>query len=854
MGEVYRARDTRLKRDVAIKVLPAAFARDPERIARLQREAEMLATLNHPNIAAVYGFEETPAASGIVLELVEGPTLRDEIARGAIPLDDSMTIAKQIADALDAAHEKGVIHRDLKPANIKVTPGGKVKVLDFGLAKLADVDRVASSSSLSMSPTMAIEATSAGLILGTAGYMSPEQARGKPVDRRSDIWSFGCVLFEMLTGRPAFETGETVSDAVAAILTREPDWNALPAHVPEPIRRLLRRCLEKDPDRRLHHIADARIEIADGASAPAAPAHRVRPAALWIRALPWAVATLALGIATYALWSGNRSVVDDTAPVRRLELTLPPGIELFTGSRTVAVAPDGGRIAFVGVLAGTREVYVRAMDQYEAAPLRGSTGATACFFSPDGRSIGFATTAGVMKTVSLADGLVTSVGENVSFLYGMAWGTDGQIVFVRGGTLWQVPASGGMPTQLTKLEGPRADSIHASPMFLPGGKTLLFAALSGQEWRIESLVLATGERRTIVDRGAWPLYVASGHLVFYRDGELVAAPFDPDRLQVTGSATQALEKVPAQVQGMPSIDVSPGGTFIYAPTSAVSRMVTVSRQGLEQPMTDVPRNYANPRISPDGRRVVVQAGDLWIQDMARSTFTRLASRDVLINAFPSWLPDSRRVAYRSPGGLRIQDAEGSGPPQSLPGTSDLDYPAAIANDGDTLVVMRGTQETSFDLYSLSLKDPAQIKTVLKTPAYEGGARLSPDGRWLTYVSDESGQNEIYLRPFPGPDRRWTISTQGGTQPAWNPNGKEIFYRNADKMMAVDVATVPEVKLSAPRTLFEKEFAFGRGITIANYDVMPDGDHFVMVKDEPGAARLHVVLNWQSELTRLTPGR
>jgi serine/threonine-protein kinase len=852
MGEVYRARDTRLKRDVAIKVLPSAFARDAERLARFQREAEVLATLNHPNIAAVYGFEETPVASGIVLELVEGPTLGDQIARGPIPLDEALTIAKQIADALDAAHEKGVIHRDLKPANIKATSGGKVKVLDFGLAKLADVERVAASSSLSMSPTLPVEATSAGLILGTAGYMSPEQARGKLVDRRADIWAFGCVLYEMLSGRPVFEKAETVSDAVAAILTREPDWSALPAQVPEPIRRLLRRCLEKDPDRRLHHIADARLDIADVMSATSSDETLARPAVrpAWTRVLPWAVAAVAVSVAAFVVWGGSRS--SDPAPVRRLELTLPPGVELFSGSRTVAVSPDGSRIAFVGVLAGTREVYLRALDQFEAVPLRGSDGATACFFSPDGRSVGVATTAGVMRTISLTDGLVTTVTEGVNFLYGLAWGEDGSIVFVRGGTLWRILPTGGPPTQLTKLESPETDFLHASPTFLPGGKVLLFGALSGSEWRIESLVLATGERRTVVERGTWPLYVASGHMVFYRDGELLAAPFDPDSLQLTGSATQAFENVPAQVQGIPSVDVSPAGTLVYAPTTAVSRMVSVSRQGVEQPMNEVARNYTNPRISPDGKRILVQAGDLWIQDIARSTFTRLASRDVLINSFPIWFPDSRRVVYRSPGGLRIQDAERSGQPQTVAGTSDFDYPAAVAGDGDTLVMMRSTQETSFDLYTLSLRDPARIRTVLQTPAYEGGAQLSPDGRWLTYVSNESGQNEVYMRPFPEPDRRWTISTQGGTQPVWNPNGKELFYRSGDKMMAVEIATSPEVKLSAPRMLFEQQYAFGRGITIANYDVMPDGQHFIMVKDEAGAARLNVVLNWLNELRRVAP--
>ena len=855
MGEVYRARDTRLKRDVAIKVLPDAFARDPDRLTRFEREAELLATLNHPNIASVYGFEEAASGSGIVLELVEGPTLADRIVQGAMPLDEALAIAKQIADGLDAAHDKNIIHRDLKPANIKVPPGGNVKVLDFGLAKIAEIEP-ARQSSLTMSPTLAMEATSAGLILGTAGYMSPEQARGKAVDRRTDIWSFGCVLYEMLTGRPVFDTGETVSDAVAAILTRDPDWKRLPAHVPDSIRRLLRRCLEKDPDRRLHHIADARLEIADAINAPAVASEQtvlqVPRSPIGMRLLPWAVAAMALGVAAFVWWTSSGSRGPDPAPVRRLELALPTGVELFTSNRTVAVSPDGSRVAFVGVRSGTRQVYLRALDQLESAPLQGSDSATVCFFSPDGQSIGVVTNTGVIRTISLADGLVTTVTDGANFLYGAAWGEDDRIVFVRAGTLWQVARSGGTATQLTKLGGVKGDTLHANPAFLPGSKALLFAVSAGDQRRIESLVLATGERRTVIEGGALPLYATSGHLVFVRNGELLAAPFNADSLEVVGSAAQAIEKLPAQLQGIPSIDISASGTVIYAPTAAVSRLVSVSRQGAEQSLNDVARSYANPRLAPDGSRVLVQAGDLWIRDVTRSSFTRLTPRDAVINAFPMWLPDGRRVIYRSPSGLRIQDAEGSGGGELVTGTSDYDYPAALAPDGDTLVFMRSTQETSFDILMLSLRNPTEIRPLLKTAAYEGGARLSPDGRWLVYVSNESGQNDVYLRAFPAVDRRWSISTQGGTQPLWNPNGKEIFYRNGDKMMAVDVTTTPQVKLSTPRVLFEQRYAYGAGITMANYDVTQDGQRFIMVKDESGAARLNVILNWLSELRRVAP--
>ena len=855
MGEVYRARDTKLKRDVAIKILPAAFARDPDRIARLEREAEVLATLNHPNIAAIYGFEESPAATGIVLELVEGPTVADRIVRGMVPIDECLAIATQIADALDAAHEKGVIHRDLKPANIKITASGNVKVLDFGLAKMAEIEPTRGSS-LTMSPTLAVHHTSAGLILGTAGYMSPEQARGKPVDRRSDIWSFGCVLYEMVTGRPVFDTGETVSDAVAAILTREPDWNALPARTPAPIRRLLRRCLEKDPDRRLHHIADARLEIAEAMSAPASDQTPSTPEVrrAWVRAVPWTVAAAAVAVAAFAVWATSGSGQSELAPVRRLELTLPPSVEMFMSNRTVAVSPDGARVAFVGIRTGSRQVYVRALDEFEAVAIKGSDNATACFFSPDGRSIAWITNAGILKTASLSDGLVSTVTERANFLYGGTWGDDDRIVFVRDGTLWQVARSGGNATQLTTLGGKQGDTTHSMPTYLPGGKALLFAVTAGDRRRIDALVLATGERRTVVEGGLLPMYAASGHLVFVRDNLLLAAPFDADRLTLVGSTSQAIEKLPAQLQGIPAVDVSASGTLVYAPTTAVSRLVSVTRQGAEQPINEVARNYATPRLSPDGTRLLVQAGDLWVQDLARSDFTRVTSRDTVFNAFPIWLSDGRRVIYRSSSGLRIQDTEGSGQGQTLAGTGDYDYATDVGSDGDTLIITRSTQARSFDILKLSLRDPKNVQALVATPAYESGVRLSPDGKWLAYVSNESSQNEVYLRSYPALDRRIPVSTQGGTQPMWNPNGKEIFYRNGDKMMVVELTTTPDVKLSTPRLLFEQRYAYGAGITLSNYDVTRDGQRFIMVKDEINGGRLNVVLNWFTELNRLAPAR
>ncbi|MBI4887996.1 MAG: protein kinase [Acidobacteria bacterium] len=790
MGEVYRARDTRLKREVALKILPESFATNADRLARFQREAEVLASLNHPNIAAIYGLEESNGTLALVLELVEGDTLADRIARGPLPLDDVLAMARQIADALEAAHEHGVVHRDLKPSNIKVTPAGTVKVLDFGLAKMLALDGPASSRS--MSPTLSIQATYAGVILGTVGYMSPEQARGKDVDRRTDIWAFGCVLYEMLTGRQVFGTHETVSDAVAAVLTREPDWGAL----------------------------------------------------------PWVVTVLALGVVVPAFWSRSGPSVPAASPVRRLEINLPAGIELFTASpRPVAISPAGDRIAFVGVRSGSRLVYVRSLDQFDAVPLRGTDTVAGCFFSPDGRSIGWFTSGGELKTVSLADGLVTTVASDVNFLYGGAWGADDSIVVNRAGALWRIPRTGGTPAPLTMLGGPERDTLHAWPVLIPGGAALLFAAASDSRSRIEALVLATGERRTVVDRGTLPLYAGGGHLVFFRDGELLAAPFDAAALQVTGPAVRVIDNLPASVAGVPVVDVSPAGTMVFAPTTAASRLVWVSRQGAEQPLNDVLRPYANPRLDADGGRVLVEAAGLWMEDVKRATFTRLSVAEDVLPRFPIWAPDGRRVVYRTPQGLAMQDADGTDAGQAIAGTSPFDYPGSVTADGNTLLFLRSSPDTSFDVYAMSLREPGTMRPILNTPAYEGGASLSPDGRWLIHVSNESGQNEVYLRPFPGPGRRWQVSTDGGTQAVWNPNGRELFYRSGDKMMAVEVSTTPDVTLSPPRLLFERRYAYGAGVTIANYDVTRDGQRFIMVKEESNAGRLNVVLNWSSELGR-----
>jgi serine/threonine-protein kinase len=841
MGEVYRARDTRLKREVAIKVLPDHFARDPDRLTRFEREAELLATLNHPNIASVYGFEEAESASGIVLELVEGPTLADRIAQGAVPGDEAMSIARHVADALESAHQKGIVHRDLKPANIKFTAGGQVKVLDFGLAKAME-SATAPMASASISPTMVSPATQAGLILGTAAYMSPEQARGKAVDQRADIWAFGCVLFEMLTGHSPFGGADTVSDSIAAILTREPDWKALPPDTPASVRRLLRRCIEKDVNRRLHHIGDARLELDDVTDAEPAVIGRATAHSRWRTILPLAVGAVGVAAVALAILWPRSDQAASSAPLTRLELTLPLNLELYTSARTIALSPDGRSLAFIGVLNGLREIYLRRLDQLEATPLRGTDAVSTLFFSADGQSIGFVTSSGLLRTISLTDGLVATVTDQVSFLGGGAWGPDGSLIVQRGSTLWRV-RSGGEPKQLMTLDAVRRDTRHAWPIVLPGGETMLFAASSNDGWRIDSLELDTGERRAIIERGTLPLYVNVGQLAYFRDGQMFTVPFDAAALKVTGPAAPLIEDVPTLTAEIPILDVSLSGTVMYSANTAFSTLVWVSRKGEEQVLNGERRSYSNPRMSPDGQRFIVQAGELWVEDLARATFSRLTTGTILGNGFPIWLSDGR-VMYRSQTGLRVQGTSGpGGDAQVIPGTTDLDYAGVIAPDGDTLVFLRSTQDSSFNILTLSLREPSKVSTILQTPAYEGGARLSPDGRWMSYVSNETGRNEIYVRPFPGPGERQQVSIDGGTQAIWNPNGHEIFYRMDDKMMVVDVTTSPALKLSSPTILFEARYAYGAGITIPNFDVSRDGQRFIMVKPESGAGRLNVVLNW-----------
>jgi Tol biopolymer transport system component len=863
MGEVYRATDTNLKRTVAVKVLPESVAGDADRLARFQREAEVLASLNHPNIAHIHGLEKSAGATALVMELVEGPTLADRFAQGAIPVSEALPIAKQIAEALEAAHEQGIINRDLKPANIKVREDGTVKVLDFGLAKAMEPTGVALPS-VSQPPTITTPVmTQAGMILGTAAYMSPEQARGATVDKRADLWAFGVVLWEMLTGMRLFE-GATVSDTLASVLKSEPEWQALAQTTPSAVRRLLRRCLEKDRKRRLDSAAAARLEIEEALTSPATIVGVVPSAARRTRWTTAGIAVLSAITAVVVTVVVLRLRLPEQASrggsVARLELNLPSGVDLYFNAQAVAFSADGTRVAFVGMVGGVRQLYIRRLDQFEPAVVRGTLGASACFFSPDGRAVGFIVPGGGLKTVSLADGLIVTLVADADYYAGGAWGTDDRITFGRADALSQISATGGAVTPLTQLNRGKGELAHRWPTVVADGKIVLFTVVTGSARaaaHIEALTLATGTRQILVDPGIVPLYAPSGHLIFFRDDALLAEAFGVTPLAVIGPSIRVLDDVAVDGSGVPVAALSQAGTLGYASRGqATSQMVRVSRQGLEQPMTDTPRRYVTPRLAPDGQNVVVTAnGDLWLLGLARPTFTKLTTNETAGNGYAVWTPDGR-VIFRTQTGMHWIDASGSGRSGAIPGTFANDYPNSVSPDGGTLAFIRIAADTSADVYALSLKGEPQPRAIVRSTAFEGGPQFSPDGRWLAYVSDESGAFQVYLRTFsgPSPGRRLAVSTLGGLQPRWNRNGKELFYRNGNKMMVVDVSTSPELVLSPPRQLFEQRYAFGPSVTTPNYDVTPDGESFVMVKDESGSGRLNVVLNWFDELTRLVAKR
>jgi serine/threonine-protein kinase len=856
MGVVYRARDNELGREVAIKVLPEEFLEGAERLARFEREARLLATLNHPHIATIHELGRSEEVHFLVMELVDGEDLSQRIARGPIPVQEALLLLKQIAEALAVAHEKGIVHRDLKPANVKTTPDGKVKVLDFGLAKAVAVD--SSPSDLSRSPTLTREGAERGVILGTAAYMSPEQAEGKTLDRRTDIWSFGCVFYEALTGRRAF-AGKTVSDTIEFILEREPDWKALPAKTPLKIRDLLRRCLQKDPNRRLRDIGDARIEIEEALAEPSS----ALPAAVAPRRHRWVPWTLVLLASAVALWTLQRPAPSPSRAVRRFALDFPQEV---TGLGMLALSPDGSRLVYAnGGYGGGGLLYLYRMDQMDSTAIPGTEGADMPFFSPDGHWVAFFGGDGKLKKIDLRGGLPITLCDAPNGRGG-SWGEDDTILFAPEAMsgLSRVSASGGSPAVVTTPDPSHGEVSHRYPEFLPGGKAALFTTWKNpfRESQISLLILETGKHRVLLEGGYNEKFSPTGHIAYARIPRLMAAPFDLESLALLGQPVPILERVERD-----GFSLSLDGSLAYIPdVLEESTLMWVDRKGQSRPLTDLRRSFDfGPRLSPDGRHLALTMytdgmAHIWVYDLERDALTRLSSGTVS-DFLPLWTPDGTRITYVSGSDIVWQAADGSGAVETLTrGAFQFNViPDSWSPDGRMLAFTKG-DDTFSDIWLLPIEGDRTPRPFFETPFDERGAAFSPDGRWIAYVSNESGRYEVYVRPYPGPGGKSQVSTEGGVQPAWARSGREIFYRNeGNKMMAVTVETEPAFRPSKPRLLFEGQFLGGAG-TIGNsklgramYDIAPYGEHFVMLRsEEESAPRIHVVLNWAEELKAKVP--
>ncbi len=862
MGVVWKAVDTNLDREVAVKVLPDALASDPHRLERFEREAKLLASLNHARIAALYGLHNAQGVRFLSMELIHGEDLAQRLSRGPLPVERSIQAALQVAEGLEAAHERGIIHRDLKPANIKLTPEGDVKILDFGLAKALHDPVSGLEDSLSQSPTMTAAATQAGVILGTAAYMSPEQSRGQEVDRRADVWAFGCVLYEMLTGRGVFHA-PTASDCIAGILGREPDWEALPISTPPAIRKLLRRCLEKDLRQRLHDIADARIElqevIAAGDESPFASAE---PAIGWTGSrIVWAIAGLALGVVATSLFVSRRAATETATRqvAGHFAVPLPPDAPSIPtpDDSSVAISSDGTRLVYVGLetgadspgvpggnpartLSGDRtQLFTRGLDDYAVRAIQGTEGAHSPFFSPDGEWVGFVDTRdGRLKKTRLEGGVpVTLIAEPRGLDFrGFDWSDDGRIYF--GGSvsgIEAVPEDGGTVETLTSPDRDREEKTHRFPHVLPGGRGLLFTLATARiasydEASIALLDLRTGEHRILFDGGTSPSYANTGHIVYGKNGTLEAVPFDLESLEITGPPFQVVEgMVTSDGWGGAHYAISDTGTLIYVPGGPEMFQFPVywlDRDGNVEIVPLPPRPYGTVAFSPDGKQLALSVlganASIWIYDIERLTLTRRTS--AWDNTNPAWMRSGTHLTFISnrstaPGIWRAA-SDGSGVEQALyqSNAAFLSWSA-----GDRWLAFSTIPVTGADIWLLSDDDTAQAEPLLQTPYLESYPAFSPDGKWLAYTSDESGISELYVQRFPLTGRKWQISAGGSEAPLWSPEGDALYYWKGNRLMAVSVTTEPDFTPGKERELQQPEFS-----SLGGWDIAPDGQRFVIV--------------------------
>jgi hypothetical protein len=895
MGKVYRAEDTSLSRHVAIKVLPDAFARDPERLARFEREAKLLAALNHPNIAAIHGIEETDGKRFLVLELAEGETLRDRLDKGPLPVEEALEACKQIAEGLEAAHEKGIVHRDLKPGNVMITPDGKIKILDFGLAKAYRGETT--GVDIEKSPTITAHMTEPGVILGTAAYMSPEQARGRPADRRADVWALGCILYECLTGKRAFE-GETISDTLAQVLKGEPVWAALPAATPTGIRALLRRCLQKNPKNRLHDIADARIEI-DDAGSPLTEGGAAVKRFPWGRALAAGVVLLAAGFLIRPLiWETSRPA-SSPGPVASI-VKLEPGYTLdgdrdmlefgWPSLTAVAMSGDGRFIVYCAVDDSVTDakprLFMRPIEELEAKPIPGTEGAIAPFLSPDDRWVGF-WAEGRLKKVPVEGGIAQDLCE--AAMHTACWGDNDRIVFAdaAGKGLAAVAARGGDPVVLTTPDGAQEESDHRLPSCLPDGRGILFTVarpMLGSVFDLKPRVALfdsrTGARKFLIDDASDARYVRTGHVVFLRRGVLWAVPFDLREMEISGPETpvrsgiiQAL--VPSSRNTMAGqYGVSRAGHLIFAPGGVplawINSLAWVDREGNDEPAGPGTERHYIPRLSPDGTKIVFQtlyaSEQVWVYDAQRDMSYPLVSEGA--SGCPIWTPDGTKIIYRKilpdrSGGVYAISAEGIEAKEELllalpPGRSYV--PSSVSPDGKRLALVGAEAGQSEDIYIYEIESRS-LTPFRATPDNENYPSFSPDGRWILYASDREGRYDIYVSPADGSGGSVKVSLDGGREPVWARSGGQIFYRSYDntmaalatRMWAVDVRPGTAFSAGKPRLLFESQ-KYGVSMTVPCWDISLDDRRFLMVRRDDRPLRpvteLVLVQNWFEEIERI----
>lgn len=855
MGVVYRARDTALERDVALKLPAPALLEDPSVRWRLRREARAAAALVHAAVCRVYELGEVDGREFIAMEYLEGETLAARLSRGPVPLARALSWGAAIAGAIEEAHEKGLIHRDLKPANVMVTPPGDVKVMDFGLARPLPRRRESEGEE----PAGEADVTATGMIVGTPGYMAPEQVKGEPAEERSDIWAFGCLLYEMLTGERAFGSARGM-EGTAAILEGEPDWQRLPPETPAEIRRLLARCLRKEVAQRLRHIGDARLALEEAASGEPPPglppATPLPPPPAWRKARSWlAPALLLVVLAGLAAWGWLRaSAVPQAEPVR-VTATLPPGVSVTRGpglASSVALSPDGRTLVIAGTDANGQRLYRRTLDRLEATPVTGTEGGSGPFFSPDGAWVGFFADRR-LKRVPVAGGTAVDITAAPGFPSGASWGPEDRIVFTYGARspLQVVNARGGNVEQLTALDAEAGEVDHEDPVLLPDGRTLLFA--SGG-W-IHALDLVSGRRTALVE-GAAPRYAASGHVILSRGTTLLAAPFDPMRLELTGPVVPLVEGVAVEeATGTRHVAVSRSGTLAYVPAAGAYALMLVEADGTERFLSEE-RLFQNPQFSPDGRRLAVattrRAGerpDLWIYELETGAPPSRLTFDG--GRAPVWTPDGAAVTYSHPipgerWGIYSKFSDGRGDAEQIVPLDEFHWLVGWTPDGRTLAygVMEGVAADGVSRSSIVALAGGDSRRVVG-PGDTWGGRLSPDGRWLAYYSLVSGYFEVYVTPFPDADTQWLIAE--GTDPSWSPDGAEIYYRSGSRLMAARIDTAAGIRVVSRRVVIEP---FSPPL-YDDYDIHPDGRTLVVVRPAGDAQGREVtlVLNWLTELRR-----